>query len=320
MTNALKRATKSPCRTMRILLLAVSGIVAMNVTCAADDPAIYQPAVQAGVSELNLWIRMPNAEKVAFSGAVNYDKPAGNGAGMLYPAPNLIGMLAAVATHAALATSANESKKQGLRTEADKVLVPYQSVLDDYKNQELFQLSIGKMATTGSKKIVSSNDQANTGAVVVETTSMFSMTQDQKALILDNVISIKKSNAATPYQVAVHVVSSAKDSADLNNFWNENKGYKLKEESSLLFAHSLDIALADQLNIAKNANPFKTIRYVEGGAEKIERGQPISDHCHQLLFRNLRGNLMLVPLKNEGAPEETSTCMDTHETAMQVSN
>jgi hypothetical protein len=156
--------------------------------------------------------------------------------------------------------------------------------------------------------------------VLVETTSMFSMTQDQQAIILDNVISIKKSNAATPYQVAVHVVSPAKNSDDLNTFWNDNQGYKLKEESSLLFAHSLDIALSDQLNIEKNANPFKTIRYVEGGAEKIERGQPISERCHQLLFRNLRGNLMLVPLKDDGEAGDAGTCADTHETTMQASN
>lgn len=43
--------------------------------------------------------------------------------------------------------------------------------------------------------------------------------------------------------------------------------------------------------------PFRTIRYVEGTAEKMERAQLVSEHCGRLVIKTLRGSLMSVPVK-----------------------
>ncbi|UUZ52375.1 hypothetical protein LP419_22905 [Massilia sp. H-1] len=62
-----------------------------------------------------------------------------------------------------------------------------------------------------------------------------------------------------------------------------------------MFAQSLDIALADVQATPGTAAPFKTVRFTEGGAERMERAQVLSEKCGQIVLRTLRGNLMSVP-------------------------
>lgn len=236
---------------------------------------------------------------------------------MLYPAPNIVGLFAAVVTHGVLLDAAKNSQKQKMREKADEVLVPYKSVLDGYMHHDLMQSSLEEMATSGSKKLIKSADQIAAGDLVIESMPMFSLTQDQRALILDNPISIGAINTAPSYQTVVRVVSTAKDAEDLIKFWTVDNGNKLKAESARLLAASLDIALSDLADTNKSSGAYKTIRYLEGGTERMERGQPISERCNQMVLRTLRGNLMSVPLKNGGTATDTDTCTGVNGVAEQ---
>jgi hypothetical protein len=59
---------------------------------------------------------------------------------------------------------------------------------------------------------------------------------------------------------------------------------------------------------SNNDQPFRTIRYLEGTAEKMERAQLINEHCGRLLIKTLRGSLMSVPAK-ASAPRGSSADM-----------
>src|SRR6185436_12077332 len=81
---------------------------------------------------------------------------------------------------------------------------------------------------------------------VVESTPVFAMTQDQKAIVMENAVLVYAPGAsAASYQNLVRVVSQPKPNADPADYWNANQGEKLKDESAILLAHSLDLALRE---------------------------------------------------------------------------
>lgn len=163
------------------------------------------------------------------------------------------------------------------------------------------QEGLKKTLTRGNKKLVAFSEKTGTGRFV-ESTPVFSLTQDQSAIILENIISVH--DHAIPstvvYQNTVKVVSQARKETDLVGFWTANQGETLKEESTRLFADSLDIALNEAANGAdKDSNPQKTFRYLEGSVEKMERGQLISNRCGRVVIKTLRGGLMSIPARRE---------------------
>ncbi len=139
------------------------------------------------------------------------------------------------------------------------------------------------------------------------------MTQDQSALIVENVVAIYSPGATPPaaYRNLVKVVSSEKAAPDLIVFWTADNGRNIKEESAAILAESLDIALRDAMGGPdKGGGADRTIRYREGGAERMERGQQISGRCNRIVIRTLRGGLMSVPIGNMAAAGEGAQACD----------
>ena len=140
-------------------LCAAASLVALVATAgnaaAAEEVTqitLAPPSLPNPASELpTLWLRMPPDEKVAFSGQINYDSPAGKNHSMLYPAPSFVGFLAAVATHGAISSAQRSREQDAMRTQADKVLVKYQPLLDEYTVAELATTSLAMMVKPGKK-------------------------------------------------------------------------------------------------------------------------------------------------------------------------
>lgn len=253
-------------------------------------------------------LRLPKEDNVAYKGDVNFDRAGANNLQMMYPAPSAIGFLAAVFTHGAIVDQQKKSEKDKLQEEANKVLTPYASILKDYTNKELMQRTLDRLA--GGEKRLLESDAASATEWVVASVPIFTMTQDQSAIIVENAIAIYPPNATVAvYQNAVKVVSQAKDDKDLTGFWSANGGAKLKEESAALLAHSIEIALNEAATPLDADSPQKTFRYQEGNAEKIERAQLVSAFCQRAVIRTLRGWLMSVPIRttDTGACRTAST-------------
>lgn len=278
---------------------------ALMLSLSNPDAMASEPAA-ASVKARRLCLRGPIAEPITFHGALNYDKAGAGPGAMLYPAPGLVGMLAAVATHAAVSGGMRESEKQKMRDEADKVLVPYQPALDNYKHQELMLAALAEMKTAGDKRLVAATVACAEGEAVVEGLPAFYMTQDQRALILENAISIRGEGAAAPYEKIIRIISPAQDEQAGVTAWFNARDNMLRKASARMYAQSLDIALADARTVGEQPDPFRTVRYNEGGTERMERAQVVSDDCGQMVLRTLRGNLISVPRK--GAPVADAGC------------
>lgn len=275
-------------------------VTAALVPCAqAADHAeqVHQGASRLMAKDATWSLRLPKDDKVAFKGVANFDQAGAGSLPMLYPAPNAAGLLAAVITHAVIADSAQTRQKNQLQEAADKVLLPYQAVLSTYSHKDLMQKGLEKTMSAGSKKLVEFSEKPGADWFI-ESTPVFSITQDHSAIILENAVSVYRPNApaAAAYENIVKVISHASSSKDLAVFWTANEGEKLKEESASLFAHSLDVAMSEAaLGPGEGNAPHKTFRYFEGSVEKMERGQLVSERCNRVVIRNLRGWLMSIP-------------------------
>jgi hypothetical protein len=271
----------------RLLLVTAAALPAM----AAAQPADWS-------------LRLPVAEPVAFRGVVSMDAAGSKSGAMLYPAPSAAGFLAALITHGLLVESMKSSEKQALQATADKVLAPYLPMLEGFRHQELMSRALARSGGAGDKRLVAPNEPAG-GRWLVESGPLFSMTQDRRALVLDNAVAIwRPGESGKPaYQAVIRVVSQARPETEAEQGWSERNGEPIKEEATSLLAHSLDLALKEAArSTPADETPFKTVRYPEGQHEKIERAQLVSRACHRQVVRTLRGWLLSVPA---GEPAES---------------
>lgn len=241
----------------------------------------------------------PTEEAVVFRGRASMDMAGSGDPGgfMLYPGATAGGAMAAIITHGLLADSQNDRQKRALQEKADRVLRAYRPVLNDYKHTELMQAALDKTPWSGAKALAGPAQARGTGWVV-ESLPVFSMTQDQRALVLDHLVSVYPPGEINKplYRFTVRVVSQARMAPDMERYWKDDAGAALKAESASLLAHSLALALQEPASpAAADAPAFRTVRYPEGEVEKMERAQVLSQACERQVIRTLRGWLMSVP-------------------------
>jgi len=244
-------------------------------------------------------LRLPADANVPFHGVLNMDKAGLKTAGMLYPAPDPLTFLVAIAVHGIVSESMESHQKTKMEEEADRVLLPYKPIIDAYTTRELIEhgLTISESGKHGS---LLAADRETHGGWLLDSSPSVSMTQDQRAIILNNVVVLyAPGKFKTPaYANSIRMVSSPHAEADVTASWAANDGEALKRETQSLYAQSLDVFLADVAAapaVSAAPPPFKTLRYMQGGDESVERVQVLADHCDRLTLKNLRGWLMSVP-------------------------
>lgn len=222
---------------------------------------------------------------------------------MLYPAPGLVGFIAAIATHAVIVNGVREGQRSDIEIAADRVLLPYRETLDVFNYGELASLALPPEA---GLPLLAADSKPQSG-MIIASSPVFYMTQDQSALILDNTVSVFKAGGEKPvYTNTVRVVSRAGEAESQAEHWQQDAGKLLREESAALFRQSVDIVRAYALAPASVAAAQKTFRYKQGKVDAIERAEPISEQCGRALVKNLRGWLMSIPLKS--APSSAPEC------------
>ena len=270
---------------------------------AANKQVKYTRSVTAIPASSGLNLKIPTSSNVFFRGEVCYDDAGQKAGGFLYPAPNVAGFLAAIATHAAISNSINGSQKNSFQEKADAVLIPYKTVINRFSYQELADSGLKKLDLDQCGLVMSrtgDTDQPWT----LESLPVFVLSQDKDSLILQNSIAVYAagSPASIVYKNMVQVISSPLAATDFEQYWSANDGANLKNTSADLFADSMKIALNEiRKEGASDENAYKTFHYQEGKNEKMERGQLIATTCNRIVIRTLRGWIMSVPTKDEGA-------------------
>ncbi|MDB6060431.1 MAG: hypothetical protein JWM78_534 [Verrucomicrobiaceae bacterium] len=270
----------------------------------------HKPSTVSANSAFTL--KLPSGLGVPYHGEINFDQGAQNSASFLYPAPNLVGFLAAIATHAAIVDSVNNGKKTDLQTNADKILVPYKSVVSGFSYDMLKEQSLIKISQN-NQKIGTAIPSAEVDSWTLESVPVYIFSQDQKTLTLQNSVTVYFSNKSTAivYQNLIKIISDPIFEKNPVEYWTQNEGEKLKNLSAELLAQSLKIATEEaskdpDIDVAT----YKTFHYYRGESEQIERGQLIANSCNRIVIRNLRGWIMSVPSHSSSSAALPNSCTD----------
>lgn len=247
-------------------------------------------------------LQLPVKDKVVFHGVVSMDKAGGPAGTMLYPAPDPLTLMAGVLAHAMISHTVRDSQKEALQEKADEVLAPYQGSLGSYLDGELETRSLAQAAASKELVLVAAGDNI-TADWVFHSEPVFAMTQDRRALVMDNRISLyARANPEKPvYLNTVRVVSAAISDADPAAFWQAENGEHLKDMSAHMLLESLVLVKTELQQAGTSAYPQKTVHYPEGGTDMIERASILSESCDHLVIRTLRGWVMSVPRKDASA-------------------
>lgn len=272
---------------------------ALSADIAADQPALTAASVSAASAELApepTWaVRFPTPDFVRYRGVANMDGAGVDGGNILYPAPNLVGLVAAVVTHGLLIDSAKTRQKEALQKAVDDELLPYAAITQSYTSDELFTQALARTRTTGGTALTGDTPLPRT---LLEISPEFLISRDQRAIVLNGVVVVSAGVTAAPAPLNLRVISDAWPSSGRGqpiDYWSEEEGARLKAESALLLARAIDIALATRADDDIATKPFKTFRYQEGLTERMERGQLVSERCGRIVMKNLRGILISAP-------------------------
>lgn len=288
-----------------LFLLSLLATLAMSAIAQAETGADQKFSLslpERTSNDLGWTLQLPENEKVIFKGVVNYDASGQSGNGMLYPAPNAGGFLVGLPTHAIILESMKGRQKTAAQEAADKVLVPYLDIVQAYTHRELMQRAVDKISMARPVHLVPYSEK-NEAEWLIQSVPIFSLTQDQTTLVLDNVISISQPGVPA-YVNTIRVVSAANEEPQIVQYWTANQGEKLKAVSAGMVADSLQIALKSAAgSLSTDNTAYKTVRYVEGKTEKMERALLLSEQCNRVLIKTLRGWLMSIPVaRTESTP------------------
>lgn len=260
-------------------------------------------ATAAAPIEAPLWWRMPTEPGVKWRGMLPTE---GGAVGMgpqigLYPVAGAAGFLAAILTHAAIASGVQSSEYQQAQQASDRVLEPYAAALGTWSAADLWSATVAiappSLGIRGWDGVTPKADGS-----VVETAPTFSLALDESVVILDVVIKLVAQGTA-PVETSVRVISSPLGAINPRQYWSTDEARQLKSTAAAMLAHALDIARRYASQSTDSLAPMRTHRYMLGGAERTERAQQLAGTCARLELRNLRGLLMSVPIKTASEGE-----------------
>jgi hypothetical protein len=106
---------------------------------------------------------------------------------------------------------------------------------------------------------------------------------------------------ANAYLSVVRVLSAPFDSDNKEEYWKTNDGERLRATSVGLLSDALRLMFGELNTDAGTQLPYRSIRYQEGGHERVERAQVLSETCERIIARTLRGWIFSVPRSTDSA-------------------
>ena len=78
--------------------------------------------------------------------------------------------------------------------------------------------------------------------------------------------------------------------------WLQSDGEKFKATLQSLIGSSIDLGISDFSGLLPEKEPSATtVRYLDNGQKKVERGYLITQNCNHLTFESLRGEIKSMP-------------------------
>src|SRR5258708_25851215 len=192
-----------------------------------------------------LSLRVPKEDLVSFAALANEDTVVGQPGYMMYFGP-LPAALVGVVAHGVIESQKQARERKSKNSLSDLVLAPYQPSLSHFTNAELMRRTLDGLTTHGDKALIPFAERAGPGWLI-ECSPQFFMTQDARALVLQNSIVIHSPDAASPatFKNVFEVVARPRASVgeDSENTWMIQDGPLLASPTPHLLPQSLTPAL-----------------------------------------------------------------------------
>lgn len=242
---------------------------------------------------------------VVLRGAVLRDAAGGKQGQMMYPAPDPLTFLVAIATHAAITGMARNAEEQQLLDAAAMRSKYYREAAETISLRDLQSQALRNRPALS---VAPSAPPGGSGMHRVELAPVFVMAVDARSLALEATVRLTRAGGA-PQDKTVRVVSAGPGAAYTETYWLADNGLRLKDTMATLLAEAIDLAI-DEPSLASEPRQ-KTVRYLEGQDERIERGYLLGERCGRAVVRSLRGVLMSLPLASAGAADTSGKCPQT---------
>lgn len=273
-------------------LLRVGGLAAM---LAGHLTAPLAQQAPAGAPVLSL--RVQSDAPILIKGVVNMDAAGGGAGGMMYPAPNLIGLMVAVATHGVLADSTQRAERARIEAEADKVAVSYRAASAGFLHQHLLQSVSALPGGLASGAPLVPAAHVSQDHPVLLASPVYSVSQDERGLVLDAAMEWRRPGQTEPVTMLTRAVTQPLDAGDAGKTWLQDGGARFRQEAATLLAHAIDASFRQlsASSAASSSTQQQTVRYWVGGAKRVERAAPLTSGCGYRAYRTLRGEILVVP-------------------------
>ncbi|WP_457389840.1 hypothetical protein [Roseateles sp. P5_E1] len=236
---------------------------------------------------------------VEFRGVLDRDGAGVNTGQMMYPAPNAAGLLVAILTHAAVNEGVQRAQANKLQQRADLVVAPYQGIVALMTPEGLMTQARGFLSGAATPMAEA--------RWRLELVPAFWMTQDSRALIVQAEAGWRDASVPNPQRrAAVTVVSDPLLEENAVEAWSSKEGELLVRRTAQLLAMAAEALAGDLPPNAADEGRHRTVRYLEGRRERMERAQVLQQRCGRALLRTLTGELKSVPLSNP--PEAEAGC------------
>jgi hypothetical protein len=271
----------------------------MRLFKAAAVCAVAVSACQAATPAQLAWL-VPAEQPVTWRAMPVSGSPGSQAGGMAYPAPNLAGFLLAIATHAVLQKSADEAGQRSRENAAEAVLQPYQALLSGWRQDRLARVAVQHLNLHGPVEVV--DETAPTPGLVVRTVPVFRLEALERAVVLDNAITIHDPTRATKvFEGVIRVIGQPVTAESPRLAWLDQEGRTLEIEAARLLAHSVEVALVAARTAPPAAAAFKTQRFQFATEVKMERAAVVAPLCERLVMVTLRDTWLSAP-RQAGEP------------------
>lgn len=239
------------------------------------------------------------------------DQAAGN---MMYPADTAGLFLVSILTHAAVSGSVEKARLNKEQEEANKVLEPFGPHI---AGMDVYFLWAGQKFTGASNQFdkftfLYGDQQSDNSKWKIKVAPVFAMTQSRSSFLLYNkmtfvdmsLINAKKKrnqkkpkkNAPNPNEKLVVIVSDPVLATSATDYWLNDEAKMFRETVKNLYKESFQLGMRRQFGeLSPVQDKQITIRYLEDGVKKIERGYVISQTCKRTIFESLAGEIKSVP-------------------------
>jgi hypothetical protein len=258
-------------------------------------------------------ISFDSKQPVTFVGKKSLDVTGQGAAPIMYPGDTAGLFLVSILTHAAVSGGVQKAKLSREQEEANKVLEAYNPYIADINEAFLAQCTNaqGKSAVVDKMQFLLGDQHLENSRWQVNVVPVFAMTQNQSSFLIYNKLTfvdrsltakdrkkIKKvkKGQTNPNEKLVVIVSDPVLTDDKAGFWLSENARIFNESIKTLYAESFHLGVARHFGGFQNSDTKQvTIKYLENGVKKIERGYVISQTCKRTLFESLAGEIKSVP-------------------------